>query len=222
MAYEAVESGQKVIIEGAQGTMLDLDHGTYPFVTSSHPASAGSLLGAGIGPVNGIEIIGICKAYTSRVGEGPFPTECRDETGEFLREKGHEYGATTGRPRRCGWLDGVVLKYAVRVNSITSLVITKLDILGGLPHIQLCTGYQVGNEKTSVVPLSSEAWNQCQPVYDELDGWEEDISEIHSYGELPAATRRYLEFIEDFTSIPVGIISVGPDRNQTIIRKEYF
>ena len=222
MIQEAMLSHQKVIIEGAQGTMLDLDHGTYPFVTSSHPVAAGSLLGAGLGPVNTIESIGICKAYTSRVGEGPFPTECLDETGNYLRERGGEYGATTGRPRRCGWLDGVVLKYAVQINTLTALVVTKLDVLGGLPHIKICTQYQIGEKTTSSFPTNPAEWKPCQPIYQVMDGWENDISGIHHYLDLPRATRNYIEYIEDYTGIPVALISVGPDRNATIVRKELF
>jgi len=218
----ALKSNQNLIIEGAQGTMLDLDHGTYPYVTSSHPVAAGSLLGAGLGPINPIESIGICKAYTSRVGEGPFPTECRDTTGEALREWGGEYGATTGRPRRCGWLDGVVLKYAVEVNALTALVVTKLDVLGGFPKIRFCTHYWIGNRTTSDLPVGPSDWMNAQPIFQEFEGWESDISTIKYYGDLPRTTRDYIEFIEDFTGIPVALISVGQDRNATIVRKELF
>lgn len=220
--HDALATNQNIIIEGAQGTMLDLDHGTYPYVTSSHPVAAGSLLGAGLGPLTDIQSIGICKAYTSRVGEGPFPTECLDHTGEALRERGGEYGSTTGRPRRCGWLDGVVLKYAVQINALTSLVITKLDVLGGFSKIYFCTHYRIGNRISSELPIQPYDWKIAQPVYQELEGWESDISNIQYYNDLPRATRDYIEFIEDFIEIPVAILSVGQDRKSTIVRKEIF
>ncbi|NLJ50398.1 MAG: adenylosuccinate synthase [Candidatus Atribacteria bacterium] len=220
--HDALTSNQNLIIEGAQGTMLDLDHGTYPYVTSSHPVAAGSLLGAGLGPLSDIQSIGICKAYTSRVGEGPFPTECRNHIGEALREQGGEYGSTTGRPRRCGWLDGVVLKYAVRINALTSLVITKLDVLGTFSKIHFCTHYRIGNHLSSEPPTNPFDWKIAQPIYQELEGWESDISNIQFYNDLPRATRDYIEFIEDFIEIPVALLSVGQDRKSTIVRKEIF
>jgi adenylosuccinate synthase len=220
--YDALASHQNLVVEGAQGTMLDLDHGTYPYVTSSHPVAAGSLLGASLGPLSNIQSVGICKAYTSRVGEGPFPTECLDQTGETLREQGGEYGSTTGRPRRCGWLDGVVLKYATRINALTSLVITKLDVLGGFSKIFFCTHYRIGNQVASELPTDPFDWEIAQPVYQELEGWESDISKIQFYNDLPRATRDYIELIEDFIEIPVAILSVGQDRSSTIVRKEIF
>ncbi len=220
--HDALTSHQNLIVEGAQGTMLDLDHGTYPYVTSSHPIAAGSLLGASLGPLSHIQSVGICKAYTSRVGEGPFPTECLDHIGETLRERGGEYGSTTGRPRRCGWLDGVVLKYAARINALTSLVITKLDVLGGFSKIQFCTHYRTGNRISSELSNHPFDWKTAQPVYQELEGWESDISKIQFYNDLPRAARDYIEFIEDFIEIPVAILSVGQDRSSTIVRKEIF
>lgn len=220
--HGALASHQNLIVEGAQGTMLDLDHGTYPYVTSSHPVAAGSLLGVGLGPISAIQSVGICKAYTSRVGEGPFPTECLDDIGKTLRERGGEYGSTTGRPRRCGWLDGVVLKYAVQTNSLTSLVITKLDVLGGFSKIYFCSHYRIGNQVTSELPINPFDWKIAQPVYQELEGWENDISNIQFYQDLPQTTRNYIEFIEDFIEIPIAIVSVGQDRNSTIVRKEIF
>lgn len=220
--YEAWRAGKRIIIEGAQGTMLDLDHGTYPFVTSSYPVASGALLGAGIGPVEDIEVLGVCKAYTSRVGEGPFPTELSDDTGRYLRERGGEYGATTGRPRRCGWLDGVVLKYAARVNNMTSLALTKLDVLGGLPKVKWCYAYEVKGELLEEFPMDPALWPLCRPVYREFEGWDERISEARSYRDLPGSVRVFVESLEDFLGIPVVLLSVGPRRDDTIVRKELW
>ncbi|MDK2897029.1 MAG: adenylosuccinate synthase [Candidatus Atribacteria bacterium] len=220
LIYRSLQQGKSVLIEGAQGTMLDLDHGTYPFVTSSSPVASGSLLGSGLGPISPLEVLGICKAYSTRVGEGPFPTELDNEIGQRLQEKGGEYGATTGRPRRCGWLDGVILKYAIRINQITSLAITKLDVLGGFPTINFARAYRIGEEEVDYFPFNPSLWDQCQPVYQELEGWEEDISRCRSFSQLPLTCQRYIEFIEDFTGIPVSIVSVGPSREATIMRKE--
>jgi adenylosuccinate synthase len=213
------EEDRKILLEGAQGTMLDLDHGTYPFVTSSYPVSSGALLGAGMGPFSSIEVLGVCKAYTSRVGEGPFPTELKDEMGEYLREKGHEYGATTGRPRRCGWLDGVVLRYAVRINHITSLALTKIDVLRGLPRIKICYAYEVEDKVVEDFPLRPRFVKECRPLYWELEGWDENIALVREYARLPLAVRRFVESIEDLAGVPVSMISVGPGRGDTIIRK---
>ncbi len=220
--YQSLNEGKKILLEGAQGTMLDLDHGTYPFVTSSYPVASGSLLGAGIGPLPNIEILGICKAYTSRVGEGPFPTELKDEIGTYLREKGKEYGATTGRPRRCGWLDGVALQYAIQVNNCTSLALTKLDVLGGLPRIKFCYAYQGIGKEWREFPFDSRFLDHCTPLYEELEGWEEDISSARSYQDLPTNTQRFIESIEDLIGIPISLISVGPGRGDTIIRKSLW
>ncbi|MGC8777621.1 MAG: adenylosuccinate synthase, partial [Candidatus Caldatribacteriaceae bacterium] len=215
----SLEENRKILLEGAQGTMLDLDHGTYPFVTSSYPVASGSLLGVGMGPSSSIEVLGVCKAYTSRVGEGPFPTELKDEMGEYLREKGREYGATTGRPRRCGWLDGVALRYAVRINHITALALTKLDVLRGLPRIQFCHAYEAKGEIVEEFPLYPRLLKECRPLYQDFEGWDEDIASVREYSELPLSVRRFVEGIEDFVGIPVSIISVGPKRGDTIIRK---
>jgi adenylosuccinate synthase len=216
---KGLEEDRKILLEGAQGTMLDLDHGTYPFVTSSYPVSSGSLLGTGMGPFSSIEVLGVCKAYTSRVGEGPFPTELKDEMGEYLREKGHEYGATTGRPRRCGWLDGVVLRYAVRINHITSLALTKIDVLRGLPRVKICYAYEVEGKVVEDFPLRPRFVNECRPLYWELGGWDEDIAPVREYARLPLAVRRFVERVEDLAGVPVSMISVGPGRGDTIIRK---
>lgn len=222
LVYEAWRMGKRIILEGAQGTMLDLDHGTYPFVTSSYPVASGALLGAGIGPVPDVEVLGVCKAYTSRVGEGPFPTELSDDIGTYLREKGGEYGATTGRPRRCGWLDGVVLKYATRVNCITSLALTKLDVLGGLPRVKWCYAYEVEGGVLEEFPMDPHLWSLCRPLYREFEGWDEDISKVRSYTDLPKAVRAFVESLEDFLGIPVVLLSVGPRRDDTIVREEFW
>jgi len=222
MVYQFYREGKNILIEGAQGTMLDLDHGTYPFVTSSYPGAAGSLQGAGLGPISDLEVLGVCKAYTSRVGEGPFPTELQGEIGNYLREKGGESGATTGRPRRCGWLDGVVLRYAVRINGVTSLALTKLDVLGGLNPLKICRAYSVEGEEMDDFPASPHLWERCEPIYEEMEGWEEDISSVSSYSNLPSAARHFVEFVEDFTQIPVAIVSLGSGRHNTLVRKEIF
>ncbi len=222
LLYTAWQERKRIIIEGAQGTMLDLDHGTYPFVTSSYPVASGALLGAGLGPCPDIEVMGVCKAYTSRVGEGPFPTELKDDVGVYLRERGGEYGATTGRPRRCGWLDGVVLKYAVRVNNITSLVLTKLDVLQGLSKIRWCYAYEVEGRILEEFPMDPSLWPLCRPLYKEFEGWSESISSVRSYKDLPRSAQNFVESIEDFLGIPVVLLSVGPRRNDTIVRREIW
>jgi adenylosuccinate synthase len=224
MIYQFYREGKNILIEGAQGTMLDLDHGTYPFVTSSYPVAAGSLLGVGLGlgSISNLEVLGVCKAYTTRVGEGPFPTELQEEMGDYLRDKGGEYGATTGRPRRCGWLDGVILRYAARINGITSLALTKLDVLGGIDSLKVCRAYLVEGEEVDDFPVSSHLWDKCEPVYEEMEGWEEDISSVSSYYDLPSSAQRFVEFIEDFMQIPIAIVSVGKERRNTLVRKEIF
>ena len=222
MIYQFYREGKNILIEGAQGTMLDLDHGTYPFVTSSYPVAAGSLLGVGLGSISNLEVLGVCKAYTTRVGEGPFPTELREEMGDYLRDKGGEYGTTTGRPRRCGWLDGVILRYAARINGITSLALTKLDVLGGIDSLKVCRAYLVEGEEVDDFPVSSHLWDKCEPVYEEMEGWEEDISSVSSYYDLPSSAQRFVEFIEDFMQIPIAIVSVGKERRNTLVRKEIF
>ncbi|NLY05424.1 adenylosuccinate synthase [Candidatus Sordicultor fermentans] len=224
MIYQFYREGKNILIEGAQGTMLDLDHGTYPFVTSSYPVVAGSLLGVGLGlgSISNLEVLGVCKAYTTRVGEGPFPTELQEEMGDYLRDKGGEYGATTGRPRRCGWLDGVILRYAARINGITSLALTKLDVLGGIDSLKVCRAYLVEGEEVDDFPVSSHLWDKCEPVYEEMEGWEEDISSVSSYYDLPSSAQRFVEFIEDFMQIPIAIVSVGKERRNTLVRKEIF
>jgi adenylosuccinate synthase len=215
---QAIKEGKSILFEGAQGSLLDVDHGTYPYVTSSSTVAGNACAGAGIGPTQIDLVMGVCKAYTTRVGGGPFPTELSDDIGEMLREKGGEYGATTGRPRRCGWFDTVVVNHAVRVNGLGGLVITKLDTLTGLKTIKVCTAYRVGDEVITEFPASSELVARCQPVYEELQGWEEEISGAKEIDQLPPPAQRYLERIEELTQTPIHIVSVGAQRDETIIR----
>lgn len=222
MIYDYIKQGKKVLFEGAQGTLLDIDFGTFPFVTSSHPTSAGVCIGAGIGPTVIDNVVGITKAYTTRVGKGPFPTELMDETGEFLREKGFEFGTTTGRPRRCGWLDTVILRYAVRINGLTSIALTKLDTLTGLKKIKICTGYEYGGEIIREFPPELDVLDKCIPVYEEFDGWDEDITKAKSLNDLCPNALKYIKRIEELCEITIGIVSIGPDREQTIVTGNYF
>jgi adenylosuccinate synthase len=214
---QQIKEGKKVLFEGAQGTLLDVDHGTYPYVTSSNTVAGNACAGAGIGPTQIDLVLGVSKAYTTRVGGGPFPTELHDEIGEMLREKGGEYGATTGRPRRCGWFDAVVVRHAVRVNGLEGLAITKLDTLTGLDTIKLCTAYRVGDRVIAEFPAGTELVARCQPVYEEMQGWREEINGAKEISQLPSAAQRYLARIEELTQTPVNIVSVGAQRDQTII-----
>lgn len=220
--FNSLKQNQKVLFEGAQGTMLDVDHGTYPFVTSSNTAAAQASLGSGIGPKNLDTILGISKAYTTRVGAGPFPTELDDETGKFLRNNGGEYGATTGRPRRCGWLDLAVIKHSAQVNSTTHLTLTKMDVLSGLKKIRVCTGYTYNGETLPGFPSDFSVLEKCNPIYEEVDGWEEDLSSVTEYDELPENARKYIRYIEDKTNIPIIMVSVGTRRKQIITLKDPF
>jgi adenylosuccinate synthase len=215
----AIKAGQQILFEGAQGTHLDIDHGTYPFVTSSNTLAGNACCGAGIGPGAITDVIGIVKAYTTRVGKGPFPAELFDEIGDRIQAKGAEFGATTGRRRRCGWLDAVILRNAVRLNGLTSLTITKLDVLGGLDELKICTAYDYKGEILKDFPASLKVLADCQPVYETLPGWKEDISGIKDMKDLPANVKNYLKRIEDLTETPIQIISVGAERNQTIVHK---
>lgn len=217
-----IKRGRNVLFEGAQGTFLDADHGTYPFVTSSNTVAGNACTGSGIGPsrINGV--MGIVKAYTTRVGSGPFPTELLDKTGDFLQERGREFGATTGRRRRCGWLDTVMIRDAVRLNGITELAITKLDILQGLSTLRICTAYKYDGRKLEEVPSSMEVLKDCTPIYEELRGWDEDTHYARSLDELPKTARRYIRRIEELTETPVSIISVGAGRNDTIMVNNPF
>lgn len=213
---EAVEAGKNVLFEGAQATFLDLDFGTYPFVTSSNPVAGGVCTGSGLGPVYIDEVFGVLKAYTSRVGAGPFPTEQDNETGNTIRELGWEYGTTTGRPRRCGWLDTVMIKYAARVNGLTGLAINHVDTIGKLGKIKLCVAYRKEGETTTRFPASLKELAKCEPVYEEFDGWTEDISGVRSFDELPANAKKYLGRIEELAGVKIRLIGVGKEREQTI------
>jgi len=218
MLHEALEKDENILLEGAQGCLLDVDHGTYPYVTSSSPTSGGACTGSGIPPLAITQAMGITKAYCTRVGNGPFPTELLGETGESLRKKGHEFGATTGRPRRCGWLDLVALKYACRINGLNELTLTKMDVMDGFDTIKICTSYRIGDTETNVFPLSLKNLEKVEPIYTELQGWDQDISGITAWEELPDTAQSYIQFIENYLGVPFKIISTGPKRNETIIR----
>lgn len=211
----AIAEGKSVLLEGAQGTLLDVDFGTYPFVTSSSPTSGGACTGTGIPPTKIDSVVGIVKAYTTRVGNGPFPTELLDEEGEKLRNIGDEFGATTGRPRRCGWYDAFLVAYSQMVNGITSVAITKLDVLSSFEKIKVCVGYELNGKRIKYFPTSVEQLSAVKPVYEELDGWNKDISNCLSYDQLPSKTKEYLNFIAEHSGIKIDIISVGPKRKQT-------
>ena len=215
---EALENDKVVLFEGAQANMLDINYGTYPFVTSSSPTSAGVLEGAGVPPQSLTRIIGIAKAYSTRVGEGPFVTELLGDEGEALRQKGFEFGATTGRPRRCGWLDLPVVKQAVRINGLTDIAMTKIDILTGYDKIPVCVGYELDGKQIDYVPASLEVYGRCKPVWKVFDGWTEDISQIRNYEDLPENCRKYVEFVEEYTKTSVSLVSVSPEREGNIIR----
>jgi adenylosuccinate synthase len=216
LVNDLLSKGRRILAEGAQGTMLDVDFGSYPFVTSSSTISAGACTGLGISPKSIGDIFGIFKAYCTRVGCGPFPTELHDETGANLRNLGHEYGATTGRPRRCGWLDLPAVRYSIMINGITRLFMTKADVLSGFKVIKVCTSYKIDGKISNELPFGIDT--EIEPVYTEFKGWEEDITGIRDYNKLPAALKAYIEFIEDQTGVPVTMVSVGPDREETIFR----
>jgi adenylosuccinate synthase len=213
---QALEAGANVLLEGAQGTLLDVDHGTYPFVTSSNPTAGGACVGAGIGPTRISKVIGIIKAYTTRVGSGPFPTELTDATGEWLRTAGGEFGVTTGRARRTGWFDAVIARYATRVNGITDLFVTKLDVLSSLDKIPVCVAYEVDGKRHDDIPMTQTEFHHARPVYDYLDGWAEDISGAKALEDLPAAAQAYVRTLEEISGARVSAIGVGPRRDQTI------
>lgn len=214
--YDKIKENKRVLFEGAQGMLLDIDHGTYPYVTSSNTTAGGVSSGVGIGPTLINSAIGVAKAYTTRVGKGPFPTELNGETGEWIREKGHEYGTTTGRSRRCGWLDLVILKTTARVSGLTSLAVTKIDTLAGLKKIKVCIGYKFKGQVIDYFPASLEDLASCEPVYKELDGWDDSVANARSYEELSDNAKKYLKVIEDFTGTRIAFVSVGPKRDQTI------
>ncbi|MFZ5944998.1 MAG: adenylosuccinate synthase [Bacillota bacterium] len=220
--HDALDAGENVLFEGAQGTLLDLDHGTFPYVTSSHPVAGAACIGAGVGPTDISKVIGVVKAYTTRVGEGPFPTELTGDMGDLIRKIGHEFGTTTGRPRRCGWLDCVILRYAARVSGLDSIAITKLDVLDSIEKIKICVGYKYNGSELKDFPSSLKVLAQCQPVYEEMDGWLEDTTNARSYEELPEKAREYIQRITELIGVKTAIIAVGPKREQTIIVDTIF
>jgi len=214
---EQLTGGKKVLFEGAQGALLDIDHGTYPYVTSSSTVAAAAASGTGLGPHHLKNVLGVVKAYATRVGEGPFPSEDSSEAGDQLRERGNEYGTTTGRPRRCGWFDAVIARYAARINGLTGLAVTKLDVLSGMELLKMAVSYRCREKDTVNFPLSLEELAQCTPVYETFPGWDEDISRVRSQKDLPAAARQFLNALEEKAGVKIELISVGPDRTQTII-----
>ena len=222
LVNQAIEEDKKILFEGAQGTLLDIDHGTFPYVTSSNPVAGGACIGAGVGPTKIDKVLGITKAYTTRVGSGPFPTEIEGKLGEYIRQKGGEFGATTGRPRRCGWFDAIVVSYAVRINGMDSMVLTKIDVLSDLDKIKICTSYQCNGELIKEFPVNLKTLKNCNPVYEEVEGWKSDISQITRYEDLPPKLKAYISRIEELVKTKIIIISVGPKRSQTIIREKVF
>jgi adenylosuccinate synthase len=218
MLEEALNRDEPILLEGAQGTLLDPDFGTYPYVTSSSPLAGGGCLGVGLSPVRISRILGVFKAYCTRVGEGRMPTEMKDETGELIRERAHEYGATTGRPRRCGWFDAVAARYSTRINGFTGVVITRLDVLDILSRLKICVGYELDGSTIDYFPSSVTALDRCRPVYEELPGWQTATSHIREYEQLPDEARQYIARVEELISCPASIISVGAEREQTIMR----
>ena len=218
MVFDALREGKKVLFEGAQGTLLDIDMGTYPYVTSSHPVAGGVCVGAGIGPTYIDEVVGIFKGYTTRVGKGPFPTELENEVGEYIRQAGAEFGVTTGRARRTGWFDAVMARYTVRVNGLTSIVINKIDPLRGLPKIKLCTAYEMDGKIVNDFPADLDDLAKCKPVYEEFDGFDEDISGVKDYNDFPESIKKYISAVEKACGCKVSIVGVGPDREQIVYK----
>ena len=214
---QALDAGKVVLLEGGQATMLDVDHGTYPFVTSSNPTAGGACTGSGIPPTRLDRVVAVVKAYTTRVGEGPFPTELLDAEGQRLRDNGGEYGTTTGRPRRCGWYDAVISRYAARINGVTDFVLTKLDVLTGFEVIRVCVGYRIGGTVLAEMPMTQTEFHHAEPVYEDLPGWDDDISKARSLADLPDNARRYVEAVEAMTSVPISVIGVGPGREESIV-----
>jgi adenylosuccinate synthase len=220
--YEANRSGKNLLFEGAQGSLLDIDHGTYPFVTSSNCVAGAAAAGAGIGPHHLHYVLGITKAYSTRVGGGPFPTELLDDVGELLRQRGQEFGATTGRPRRTGWFDAAALKRSIQLNGVSGLCITKLDVLDGVEAVKICVGYEVAGRMSDILPVGAEELERCVPVYDDLPGWMQSTVGIKDYKLLPKAARKYLRRIEELCAVPIDIISTGPDREETLVMRHPF
>ena len=217
---DALDAGKTVLLEGGQGTLLDVDHGTYPFVTSSNPTAGGACTGSGIGPTRVTRVIGILKAYTTRVGSGPFPTELLDEWGERLRSVGGEVGVTTGRPRRCGWFDAPIARYATRVNGLTDIFLTKLDVLTGIERIPVCVAYEIEGQRITELPMTQTDFHHAKPVYEELPGWTEDISGARSIEDLPANAQAYVRYLEELSGAPISAIGVGQDRDATIVVRD--
>ena len=215
-------AGRRLLFEGAQGTLLDVDHGTYPFVTSSNTVAGAASAGAGVAPQRLNYVLGITKAYSTRVGSGPFPTELLEETGELLRTRGKEFGAVTGRPRRCGWFDGAALRRSVQLNGTTGLCITKLDVLDGMPVVRLCTGYRFRGNVVDILPFGADEVSQCEPIYEDFPGWTESTFGVQSWDRLPANARRYLDRLAEVTGVPLDMVSTGPDRDQTIMLRHPF
>ncbi len=216
----ALDEGKVVLLEGSQGTLLDVDHGSYPFVTSSNPTAGGAATGSGIGPNQIARAVGIVKAYTTRVGSGPFPTELMDEQGERLRSVGHEFGVTTGRARRCGWYDAVIVRYAVRVNGLTDLFLTKLDVLSGLERVPVCVGYDVDGIEMNEMPMTQTGFHHARPIYQELPGWDADLSMARRRGDLPSEAQAYVAFLEELARCPISAIGVGPGRDETVVLRD--
>ena len=220
LLHEALVRGDNVLLEGGQGTLLDVDHGTYPFVTSSNPTAGGAATGSGIGPTKITRVIGIVKAYTTRVGEGPFPTELLDENGERLRQIGGEVGTTTGRPRRCGWYDAVVARYATRINGLTDFFLTKLDVLSGFKEIPVCVAYEIDGKRYDEMPMTQTQFHHAKPIYEMMPGWDEDISNARKFEDLPINAQKYVEFLEKISGAPMSAIGVGQHRDATISRRD--
>ena len=220
--YDMSQSGSSLLFEGAQGTLLDIDHGTYPFVTSSNCSAGAAAPGAGVAPQMLQYVLGITKAYTTRVGSGPFPTELFDETGQYLATRGHEFGSTTGRARRCGWFDAAALKRSIQINGVSGLCVTKLDVMDGMETIKLCTGYEWDGQQSDILPVGAESLSECQPIYEELPGWTGTTVGIKRYEDLPENAKRYLKRIEEVCGAPVDIISTGPDRDETIVLRHPY
>jgi adenylosuccinate synthase len=220
--YDAARSGRNLLFEGAQGTLLDIDHGTYPYVTSSNCVAGAAAAGAGVGPTMLHYVLGITKAYTTRVGAGPFPTELDNDMGEKLRARGNEFGATTGRPRRCGWFDAAALKRSIQINGISGLCVTKLDVLDGMEEVKVCIGYKIGAHFSELLPVGAEDTAQCLPVYEDLPGWDASTVGVKRLVDLPAAARAYLERIESILGVPIDMISTGPEREETIVQRHPF
>jgi adenylosuccinate synthase len=219
---QAMKGGKRLLFEGAQGSLLDVDHGTYPYVTSSNTVAAAAAVGAGVGPQRLNYVLGITKAYATRVGSGPFPTELLEDTGERLRQRGQEFGSVTGRPRRCGWFDAAALRRAVTLNGVTGLCVTKLDVLDGLPTVRLCTGYRYEGRAADILPFGADAVARCEPVYQEFPGWNESTLGVRTWSELPSGAQAYLNRLSELAGVPIDLVSTGPERDQTIVLRHPF